>query len=481
MIEVINNYINGKSKVSKTNEYIDVYEPATGNIYAKVPNSEISEIDEAVYSAKKAFKNWSSFSLEKRSNYILNIADHIQNISKDLAEFESRDTGKPISLATTLDIPRAIKNLTFFCQYATQFKNEFQLKNNVSKNEIISYPLGVIACITPWNLPLYLFTWKIAPALIMGNTVVAKPSEITPYTAYKFGEICKSVDLPPGVLNIINGDGNKVGKRLSTHSEIKAISFTGGTETGKKIFKKASKHFKKLALEMGGKNASIIFDDCNYSNMLEVVIKSSFTNQGQICLCSSRLLVEKTIYEKFKEDFCKKVSELVIGDPFNSKTEFGAITSKAQYEKILDYIRIAKEQKGKILVGGNVVKMKKRCEKGWFIEPTVVDGLHSNSELNKEEIFGPIVTIQPFSSEEEAVNLANNTKYGLSASIWTDDIGKANRVSRKIESGVIWLNCWLIRDLRTPFGGVKNSGYGKEGGFDAFRFFTEQKNICSLV
>lgn len=481
MIELINNYINGESKISNTNEYIDVFEPATGNVYAKIPNSGKGEIDEAIISAKKAFLQWSNFSIKKRSIYLLKIAEKIQENIQELAKYESRDTGKPISMALELDIPRAIENLTFFCQHASKYKKDFKLQSKISKNDIISIPLGVVAIITPWNLPLYLFTWKIAPALIMGNTVVAKPSEITPYTAYKFADICKKIDLPPGVLNIINGDGEKVGNRLAGHPEIKAISFTGGTTTGEKIFKESSKNFKKLALEMGGKNPSIIFEDCNYSKMLDTVIKSSFTNQGQICLCSSRLLIEKSIYEKFKIDFCKKVSELVVGDPNDPKTNFGAITSKAQYKKILDYIKISKEQNGKILIGGKAKKIKNRCEKGWFIEPTVIDGLDIDSKLHKEEIFGPLVTIQTFSSVDDAVNLANNTKYGLSATIWTNDLKKANKIAKQIESGVIWINCWMVRDLRTPFGGIKHSGYGKEGGIDALRFFTEQKNICSLV
>jgi aminomuconate-semialdehyde/2-hydroxymuconate-6-semialdehyde dehydrogenase len=481
MIEIINNYINGKLIISKSKEYIDIFEPATGDIYARVPNSKKSEIDEAIYSAKKAFLNWSNIPIEQRSNYLLMISKELQKSIKEFANYESRDTGKPISLSLKLDIPRAIENLTFFSKHALEFKKDFQLQNQVSKNNIISSPLGVVTCITPWNLPLYLFTWKIAPALIMGNTIVAKPSEITPYTAYKFGEICKKIGLPPGVLNIINGNGDRVGNMLTSHPDIKAISFTGGTVTGKKIIKESSKNFKKLTLEMGGKNPSIIFNDCDYNNMLETVIKSSFNNQGQICLCSSRLLIEKNIYEKFKLDFCEKVSELIIGDPINPKTDFGAITSKAQYGKILRFIQLSKKEGGSILAGGKVSKLKKRCEKGWFIEPTVIENLSLDSTLHKEEIFGPIVTLQTFSSEEEAIELANNTKYGLSATVWTNDFKKANRVAKKIESGVIWINCWMVRDLRTPFGGIKDSGFGKEGGDDALRFFTEQKNICSLV
>ena len=478
MIEVIKNYVNGELTGPSSKKYIDVFEPATGKIYSHVPNSDDNDTDLAVSAAREAFPIWSKHSLKTRSNYLLKLASEIKKDSEDLAFYESRDTGKPISLARRLDIPRAIENFTFFIDYTQNFTDHFTFESEDSKNYIQKSPLGVVACITPWNLPLYLLTWKIVPALIMGNTVVAKPSEITPYTAFKLAEICKRINLPPGVLNIINGSGDRVGKRITNHPDIKAISFTGGTETGEKIFNKASRTFKKLALEMGGKNPAIIFEDCNYDQMLETVVKSSFTNQGQICLCSSRLLIAESIYEKFKIDFCKRVSEINIGDPNNTETQFGAITSKPHFDKINHYINLIDKENGSILVGGNIKKLDNRCEKGWFIEPTVVEGLGIDSQLNKDEIFGPIVTLQTFSAEAEAIKLANKTKYGLSATIWSEDISKANRVAEKIDSGVIWINCWMVRDLRTPFGGLKQSGYGKEGGEDALRFFTEQKNIC---
>jgi aminomuconate-semialdehyde/2-hydroxymuconate-6-semialdehyde dehydrogenase len=340
--------------------------------------------------------------------------------------------------------------------------------------------LGVVACISPWNLPLYLFSWKIAPALIAGNTVVAKPSEITPYTAYKLGEICKDAGLPPGVLNIIHGQGNTAGDALVSHPKIKAISFTGGTATGKLIAEKTASSFKKLSLEMGGKNPAVIFADCDFDKMMGIVVRSSFSNQGQICLCSSRILVEESIYEKFKAEFVLRVSELNVGDPSKIETQFGALSSHGHFKKVLSYIEIAKQEGGNILTGGNAKKINGRCESGWFVEPTVIDGLDNSCRTNQEEIFGPLVTLQSFQSEEHAVQIANETEYGLSATIWTEDDEKANRVSSKIDAGVIWVNCWLVRDLRTPFGGMKQSGLGREGGDEALRFFTEPKNICTI-
>ena len=336
----------------------------------------------------------------------------------------------------------------------------------------------MVGCISPWNLPLYLFTWKIAPALVAGNTVIAKPSEITPFTAFNLASICNKINLPKGVLNIIHGKGDVVGSAIIKHSDVKAISFTGGTETGKKIVNEAANSFKKLSLEMGGKNAAIIFDDCNYSEMLDTIVKSSFSNQGQICLCTSRLLIESTIYDKFKSELIDRVSRIKIGDPKDDNTEFGAISSKGHFDKILKYIEIAKNEGGKILSGGNPIKIKGRCENGYYINPTIIDSLDNTSIINQDEIFGPVVTLQSFDSEEDAINIANDSVYGLSATIWTENNDKADRISSKIEAGVIWINCWLLRDLRTPFGGMKESGMGREGGDYALDFFTETKNIC---
>ncbi len=464
-----------------SNQYLEIFEPATGQIYAQVADSNSTDIENAYESAQNAFGNWSSLSVKERADYLNKIAEGLESRLDEFAEYESRDTGKPISLAKSVDIPRAVSNFRFFAEYGQEFNFESELNNDQSHNKIIRSALGVIGCISPWNLPLYLFSWKIAPALIAGNTVVAKPSEITPFTAFKLGEICQDAGLPPGVLNIIHGQGSIAGDALVNHSKIKAISFTGGTTTGKLITKKTASSFKKLSLEMGGKNPSIVFSDCDFDKMMKIVVRSSFSNQGQICLCSSRILVEESIYEKFKTNFIQRVSDLRMGDPSEIETQFGALSSKGHFDKVIDYIEIAKQEGGKILVGGNAKKLNGRCGNGWFIEPTIIEGLNNSCRTNQEEIFGPLVTLQSFKSEKDAIQLANETEYGLSATIWTEDNEKANRVSTLIDAGVIWVNCWLVRDLRTPFGGMKQSGLGREGGDEALRFFTEPKNICTLA
>ncbi|MBT7946197.1 MAG: aldehyde dehydrogenase [Candidatus Marinimicrobia bacterium] len=480
-MEKLYNFINGKFVAPNSNQYLEIFEPATGQTYAQVADSNSADIENAYESAQNAFGNWSSLSVKERADYLNKIAEGLESRLDEFAEYESRDTGKPISLAKSVDIPRAVSNFRFFAEYGQEFNFEFELNNNQSHNKIIRSALGVIGCISPWNLPLYLFSWKIAPALIAGNTVVAKPSEITPFTAFKLGEICQDAGLPPGVLNIIHGQGSIAGDALVNHSKIKAISFTGGTTTGKLIAKKTASSFKKLSLEMGGKNPSIIFSDCDFDKMMKTVVRSSFSNQGQICLCSSRILVEESIYKKFKTNFIQRVSDLRMGDPSEIETQFGALSSKGHFDNVIDYIEIAKQEGGKILLGGNAKKLNGRCGNGWFIEPTIIEGLNNSCRTNQEEIFGPLVTLQSFKSEKDAIQLANETEYGLSATIWTEDNEKANRVSALIDAGVIWVNCWLVRDLRTPFGGMKQSGLGREGGDEALRFFTEPKNICTLA
>jgi aminomuconate-semialdehyde/2-hydroxymuconate-6-semialdehyde dehydrogenase len=348
-------------------------------------------------------------------------------------------------------------------------------------NYTLRQPVGVAGCISPWNLPLYLFSWKIAPALAAGCTVVAKPSEITPLTAYLLSKICIEAGMPPGVLNIVHGLGAKAGGAIVAHRDVKAISFTGGTRTGEWIAREAAPKFKKLSLELGGKNPNIIFADCDYEAMLETTVRSSFSNQGQICLCGSRIFVERPIYEKFRADFIERVARLKIGDPLDEATEIGAVVSRQHLEKVLSYVDLAKEEGGKILVGGKRAQVNGRCANGWFIEPTVIENLAFDCRTNMEEIFGAVVTIQPFDTEEEVLNYANAVEYGLSATIWTENLSRAHRVAERIESGIVWVNCWLLRDLRTPFGGMKQSGVGREGGFEALRFFTEEKNVCIKI
>lgn len=474
---VIKNYINGKFLSAISGNTMYVTEPANAVDFASIPLSHNGDVELAVEAAKTAFQKWSKFSGEERMMYLLRIADGIEKRFEEFAEAESRDSGKPISLAKAVDIPRAISNFRFFASAAQQFASESHAMPDAI-NYTLREPIGVVGCISPWNLPIYLFSWKIAPALAAGNCVIAKPSEITPVTAFLLSQVCDEVGLPAGVLNIVHGLGSEVGQAIVEHPAIKAISFTGGTATGKKIAATAAPMFKKLSLELGGKNPTIVFNDCNFDDTIQNVVRASFSNQGEICLCGSRIFIEKNIYEQFKTAFIEKVNQLTVGDPNNSSTNIGAIVSKQHFEKILGYIDLAKQEGGEVLCGGYAVKPQGRCANGYFIAPTVIENLPHTCRTQQEEIFGPVVTLSPFSSEEELVEMANSVTYGLACSIWTSNISKASRMAKAIEAGVVWVNCWLHRDLRTPFGGVKQSGVGREGGFEAMRFFTEAKNVC---
>jgi len=472
------NYINGSLQPPASGMYIDNYNPATGAVYSYIPDSDERDVAAAVQAAHDAFAQWGNTALDERSRILLRIADLIEQNLPKLAAAETEDSGKPISLSSTLDIPRAASNFRFFATAVPHFASEAHYMPGTAINYTLRRPIGVVGCISPWNLPLYLFTWKIAPALAAGNCVVAKPSEITPQTAYLLSEICIDAGLPPGVLNIVHGYGPKVGRAIVGHEQVKAVSFTGGTKTGRDIAKLAAPMFKKLSLELGGKNPNLIFADCNFSEMLQTTVRSSFSNQGQICLAGSRIFVQQPIYEKFKNEFIAKTYLLKMGDPMQEDTQIGAVVSKQHAEKILSYIDLAQQEGGRVLVGGNAVKLKGRCSNGWFIEPTVIEGLDYTCRTNQEEIFGPVVTITPFNTEEEVLQYANSTQYGLSATLWTQNLTRAHRLAEELECGIVWVNCWLLRDLRTPFGGVKNSGVGREGGWEAFRFFTEAKNVC---
>lgn len=474
----IQNYINGAFVDPISNEWIENIEPAFGEVYGQIPNSNSEDVQSAVDTAENAFLNWSNSSLETRSGILLKISELLINRLEEFAAAESKDNGKPISLSRSIDIPRAASNFRFFANAITQFASESHESQGLDAvNFTLRQPIGVVGCISPWNLPLYLFTWKIAPALAAGNCVVAKPSEVTPYTAYLLGDVCSKAGLPAGVLNIVHGTGQTTGEAIVSHPKIKAISFTGGTSTGAAIAKIAAPMFKKLSLELGGKNPNIIFADCNYEDMLNTTIRSSFSNQGQICLCGSRILVERSIYDQFKSDFIQKVSELKVGSPYNVKTDIGALVSEAHFNKVKSYIDNATEFGGRILYGGNMVSVK-GFENGYFLAPTIIEVSDNNCPLNQEEIFGPVVTIIPFDSDDEALQMANAVKYGLSATVWTNNLTRSMRFSKQLESGIVWINTWMLRDLRTPFGGQKASGVGREGGFEALRFFTEPKNIC---
>lgn len=474
----LENYIGGNLIAPLSGNFIDNINPATGEVYGQVPESNNKDVNAAVQAAQKAFPQWRATPVEQRFKILHRIAERIDENLDELALAETDDTGKPLWLSKKVDIPRASANFRFFATGIMHFASESHIMENRAVNYTLRQPLGIVACISPWNLPLYLFTWKIAPALAAGNCVLAKPSEVTPVTAFLLAKICKEVGLPDGVLNIIHGTGPVTGEAIVNHPEVKAISFTGSTRAGERIASLAAPKFKKLSLELGGKNPALIFADCNWEKMLAETIRSTFSNQGEICLCSSRILIEETVYERFKKDFIQKVKQLTVGDPLEENTQQGAIVSKTHFEKILRCIDTARQEGGKILCGGNVIKLNGRCENGFFIQPTVIEGLGPDCQTNQEEIFGPVVTLQPFKTEDEALHLANATMYGLAATIWTQDISKANRIAARLESGIIWINCWLLRDLRTPFGGMKNSGVGREGGWEALRFFTEAKNVC---
>lgn len=475
---MILNYINGAFVSPNSDNWLDNYNPSKGKVYGQIPNSDANDVELAYQAAREAFSTWSQTTFEERSKILLKISNLILEKRDELAEAESKDNGKPITLAKSVDIPRAAANFDFFAKAITQISSEsHESVGHDAINFTLRQPIGVVGCISPWNLPLYLFTWKIAPAIAAGNCVVAKPSEITPMTAYLLGEICNQAGLPKGVLNIVHGLGSTAGQAIIEHPNIKAISFTGGTKTGAHIAEVAAPMFKKLSLELGGKNPNIIFADCDYDKMLETTVKSSFSNQGQICLCGSRIFVEESIYDQFKSDFVKKVSTLKVGDPKKEDTQIGALVSKEHIEKVKSYIDISDEEGGTILCGGSGVLVE-GCENGYYLQPTIIEVSDNDCKLNQEEIFGPVVTIMPFKTEEEALNLANGTRYGLAASLWTNDLSRTMRMSKEIQTGIVWVNTWMLRDLRTPFGGIKDSGLGREGGFEALRFFTEPKNIC---
>jgi len=473
----IENYINGELVAPVEGKYLDNYNPSKGEVYSQIPNSQANDVEKAVKAASEAFPEWSKTPKNERSKILVRLANLIDENLEELAKAEAMDNGKPYSLATRVDIPRASANIRFFATAILHNASESHHMEEGFTNFTLNHPLGVVGCISPWNLPLYLFTWKIAPAIASGCTVVAKPSEVTPMTAYLFSKLCIEAGIPKGVLNIVHGLGAHAGDAIVSHPKVKAISFTGGTATGKIIGRKAADSFKKTSLELGGKNPNIIFADCDFDKMLSTTLHSSFANQGQICLCGSRIFIEKPIYEKFKNALVEKLKTHTVGDPFNKETRMGALVSEDHLNKVLGYVSLAEEEGGTVLFGGNRLTIA-GSENGYYMEPTVIEGLNYNCRTNQEEIFGPVVTLTPFETEEEVLEYANSTQYGLAATVWTENLSRAHRVSQELESGIVWVNCWLVRDLRTPFGGVKNSGLGREGGFRALEFFTEPKNVC---
>lgn len=477
MIDVLN-YIGGNLAPARSGMWLDNFSPANGQVFSRIADSDAMDVDAAVAAAEAALPAWIALGREGRSNAMLRVAALIERDLELFARAESRDNGKPVSLAREVDIPRAVANLRFFASAILHWSSEAHMMDDVAVNYTDRQPVGVAGCISPWNLPLYLFTWKIAPALAAGCCVVAKPSEVTPLTAHMLAERCIEAGLPPGVLNIVHGLGPKVGAAITAHPRIPAISFTGGTKTGAEIARVAAPMFKKLSLELGGKNPVLVFADCDFDRMLANTLRSSFRNQGQICLCGSRILIERSIYDRFREAFVAKVKALRVGDPSAEGTDLGAVVSEAHMNKVLGHIATAKEEGGRVLCGGERVLLDGPLKDGWYISPTVIEGLGPQCRTNQEEIFGPVVTLQPFDTEEEALALANATPYGLASVLWTRDNQRTHRMARALNSGIVWVNCWMVRDLRTPFGGMKQSGVGREGGTEALRFFTEAKNVC---
>ncbi len=477
-MEQLQNFINGRFVPPKSKKYINNRNPSTGEVYSTLPDSNGEDIDWAVTSAKNAFQEWSQTPMKTRAQFLIKIAHEIERQSEKLAQAESKDQGKTFQLAHEVEIPRAAQNFLFFSSAMTHLQDQSSSMGDTAFNYSLRAPLGVAGLISPWNLPLYLLTWKIAPALITGNTAVCKPSELTPVTAHMLAGVFQKVGLPPGVCNIVFGYGHSAGDALTKHPDVPLISFTGGTATAQTIVKNTSTNFKKLSLELGGKNPAIIFADANLEECVATSLLSSFQNQGEICLCNSRIFVEEKIFEEFLERFTSATKKINIGDPTESSTFMGPLISQEHREKVMAAVLKAREEGATIHTGGKTPKLSTPWDKGYFFEPTIISGANPRSQIMQEEVFGPVVTVSPFSTEEEVINLANNTKYGLSASIWTKDVKRAHRVAKKVDSATVWVNTWMLRDLRVPFGGMKYSGLGREGGKHSIDFFTEQKNIC---
>ena len=477
----IPNFIGGEFREPSSRSYLDNIDPSTGLVYSRVADSDSRDVDAAAQAAQAAFAGWAQTTAAERSRLLLAIAQRIEDNLDNLARAECVDNGKPLRLARTVDIPRAAANFRFFATAILHFHSEAYRTDQLALNYTLRQPRGVAGLISPWNLPLYLLTWKIAPALATGNTAVAKPSELTPMTAHLLAELCQQAGLPAGVLNIVHGRGSQAGAALVSHPLGRTISFTGGTVTGAEIARTSAPLFKKITLELGGKNPNIIFADADMQEALKTSLRSSFENQGEICLCGSRIFVEEPAYASFVDRFVEAARKLRVGDPLDAATDQGAVISRGHFDKVMSYIRLARTEGGKILCGGEPAPVTGRCAGGYFIQPTVIVDLPVRCRVNDEEIFGPVVTITPFRTEDELITYANGVPYGLSASLWTQNLNRAHRIAERLESGTVWVNCWLLRDLRTPFGGMKQSGVGREGGEEALRFFTEPKTVCLKV
>ncbi|MBL6891454.1 MAG: aldehyde dehydrogenase [Candidatus Poseidoniaceae archaeon] len=477
-MDEIKNFIDGEFLLSTSGQYIDDINPATGELIGKITNSNAQDVQNAVDAASSALQSWSSLTIKERITWLDKIADALESKKELIAQTESRDTGKPISLARRVDANRSITNFRFFAEFTAK-QNDMQFDMDDAINYVHRKPVGIVGLITPWNLPLYLLTWKIAPALVMGNTIIAKPSELTPLTANLFASTLQEIGFPKGVFNIVHGLGPNAGQPILEHPKIKAISFTGGTQTGRIVAKTAAPLFKKLSLELGGKNATIILDDADLHAAAKGAAKAGFTNSGQVCLCGSRILVDASVATEFTELLLNEVRAMKQGDPQNEDTEIGSVISIQHLEKVESYVELAKQEGGTILTGGKRPSLSSsNNSNGAFLEPTVIGGLDINSRTATEEIFGPVVTLHTFENQGQAIEMANSTEYGLAGSVWTRNLERGREFSQQIETGIMWVNTWLHRDLRTPFGGVKNSGVGREGGQWSLSFFSEMTNIC---
>lgn len=472
------NYIGGAFSFSASGESLEDLDPARGECIAEIPRSGAAEVQAAVDAAEEAREGaYGASSYSDRADLLESIADCIESRLEDFALLESLDTGKPVSLARNVDIPRAISNFRFFAGAVRHQSTDCHSMAN-ALNYTLRKPVGTFGLVTPWNLPLYLLSWKTAPALAMGNCIVAKPSEMTPLTASALAEVMHEVQAPAGCFNLVHGLGGEAGQAIVEHPDVTGISFTGGTETGKRVAATAAPMFKKLSLELGGKNPSVIFADCDFEPTVEGVVRAAFANQGQVCLCGSRILIERSIFDSFTQAFVERVRDLRPGNPQDASTNFGALISAGHRDKVESYAHLAQEEGGEILCGGKRPDLEGEFSAGAFFEPTVIRGLGPQSRCATEEIFGPVVTLHPFDSEEEALEIANGVRYGLAASVWTRDLARAHRFSAAIDSGMVWVNTWLLRDLRVPFGGMKDSGVGREGGRHSLEFFSESRNIC---
>ena len=474
---ILCNWIGGEPVPPEGHAYLENINPATGRVISKIPRSQELDVHAALRVAKEAQLVWKHTSFLERADLLDDIANAIEARKDEFAQAESLDTGKPFHIAKNVDISRAIANFRFFSGAIRHDETGCHMMGDAI-NYTIRKPLGVVALITPWNLPLYLLSWKLAPAIAMGNSVVAKPSEMTPTTATLLAEVFNEVGAPKGLYNVVHGRGIEAGTALTNHPTVKAISFTGGTQTGRYVAQSGAEQFKKMSLEMGGKNAAIVFEDADIDRTVKGIRRASFLNQGQICLCASRILVHRPIYDDFVSCLVESIKDLNVGDPQQPNSDLGSLISHEHQAKVMGFVQSALADGGTVLCGGEIPEMPEDLQEGAWFQPTVIVDVETSCKISMEEVFGPVVVVHPFDTEEEAIEIANGTQYGLASTIWTQKLERAHRVAAAMDTGLVWVNTWLHRDLRTPFGGMKNSGIGREGGHYSLDFYSNAQNIC---